>query len=477
MSADPPSFIADVAAQVVAWHNRHPLARRIARKDVQSVGIVELPFAREAQPPWHAMPPKRGLLALMFPKRVNLKPWPVFSEDALPEIGPKKLSAFALRHGFVERPGPPELPERALQTDRDLVDAPRGDTPPERLHRYLVTAAIDIGPARPRLVMGHGRRMPVLGQRLWSVPRLAALGGAAMVSLLVGAAALWLIATQQRAANTVAARSAPAGASAASTASAAAPRSAASAATPRAAASSAAPPVAASAAAASILRPAPASAASVPTVASAAVPASVPVAAAARPSTPSVAVPRPSAPVPPLAAASPVAATPPPAAAPPPSVPAARPPAASTTPVAAAPASAPMVDAQRASAPLVPRLKPDLAEAARAEREKHPNLPRRERSTAPAASAPPGASSAPGQIRFYALVTRPMRQRAEAEAVLKRLRTETSRIAHPTAIETGLQQTPEGWRVTWWPFTHPRQAENARAALAARGVPLEMIEF
>ncbi|WP_284615539.1 hypothetical protein [Aquabacterium humicola] len=471
MSADPPSFIADVAAQVVAWHNRHPLARRIARKDVQSVGIVALPFAREAQPAWHAVPPKRGLLALMFPKRVNLKPWPVFSEDALPEIGPKKLSAFALRHGFVERPGPPELPERVLQTDRDLVDAPRGDEPPERLSRYLVTAAIDIGPARPRLVLGHGRRMPVLGQRLWSVPRLAALGGGAMVSLLVGAAALWLVATQQRAADVPPAARAPA--SAASTP---APR--------------AAPP----AVAASLPPPA-------PPVAAASVPPAPPVASAAAPASAAVVVPaRPSAPPPPVAGASPAAAPSPAASASPPPVAAARPrpgpapspaasvasPAASVTSPAPAPPlppaqtlpttppSPPLAEAQRASAPLVPRLKPDLAEAARAEREKHPNLPQLGRPATPPAA---GSATAPGAVHFYALVTRPIRSRAEAEGVLKRLRAETSRIAHPTAIETGLQQTPEGWRVTWWPFTHPRQAENARAALAARGVPLEMVEF
>jgi hypothetical protein len=98
--------------------------------------------------------------------------------------------------------------------------------------------------------------------------------------------------------------------------------------------------------------------------------------------------------------------------------------------------------------------------------------------TAPG-TAPPaeGATAARAPARFYALVSRPMRSEAEADALLKRLRAETQRIAHPTAIETGLQRTPEGWRVTWWPFTHPRQAENARAALAARRVELEMVEF
>lgn len=97
---------------------------------------------------------------------------------------------------------------------------------------------------------------------------------------------------------------------------------------------------------------------------------------------------------------------------------------------------------------------------------------------AEAAPAPRDAASAAlTPARFYALVSRPMRSEAEANALLKRLRAETQRIGHPTAVETGLQRTPEGWRVTWWPFTHPRQAENARAALAARRVELEMVEF
>lgn len=123
----------------------------------------------------------------------------------------------------------------------------------------------------------------------------------------------------------------------------------------------------------------------------------------------------------------------------------------------------------------MPSLRPDLAASARAEAARHPGLPPR-----PAPSAQPsgeGASAARTTARFYALVSRPMRSEAEADALLKRLRAETQRIAHPTAIETGLQRTPDGWRVTWWPFTHPRQAENARAALAARRVDLEMVEF
>ena len=474
--------MADVAAQVVAWHNRHPLARRITRKDVQGIGIITLPFARPAQPAWNTVGPKRGLLALMFPKKVDRRPWPAFSEDALPDIGIPRLVQFALRRGWIERPGPADLPERALQVDPDLLDTPPGrpaaDGPPERLDRFLVTAAIDLGPTRPRLVLGRGNRMPVLGQRLWSLPRIAGLGGALLLSMVVGVAGLWVAATGRSGTDATRAGAAKPGAaaSAASGASAAthagtrpSVATAASAAaslpahgTPTAPAGPAGPAHAASAAA---HLPAP----PVPAPASAA-PASAPLPAASAAAATAHAAPAAQA----MHAASAIAA--PPAA----SAAAA---AAASAPTAPPTAPPPLPVIQRASAPLVPSLRPDLAASARAEAARHPGLPQRPAPasapvTAPGAQPPADAASTTrAPARFYALVSRPMRSEAEADAMLKRLRAETQRIAHPTAIETGLQRTPEGWRVTWWPFTHPRQAENARAALAARRVELEVVEF
>jgi DNA/RNA-binding domain of Phe-tRNA-synthetase-like protein len=91
----------------------------------------------------------------------------------------------------------------------------------------------------------------------------------------------------------------------------------------------------------------------------------------------------------------------------------------------------------------------------------------------PPRAAPP---SPPAAAHFYALVTRPVRTKPEGEAMLRRLRAETDRIAHPTATQTALQESRDGWRATWWPFTNPRQAENARQALARR-IELEVIEF
>ena len=448
--------MADVAAQVVAWHNRHPLARRIARTDVQGIGIVSAPFARPAQPHWNEVQPKRGLLALMFPKRVDRRPWAVFSEDALPDIGVRSLAKFALQRGWIERPGPVDLPERVLHVDDGLLATPRGrpasELPPERLDRFLVTAAIDLGPTRPRLLLGRGRRMPVLGRRLWSLPRIATLGGAVLATLVVGVAGLWLAATSRPAdAPRIAAPAASA--ASASTAQPATPAASMTAASPGPGPRPAPAPVP------GLATPTP-----TPSAASAVPPFPTPASAAAA-----------STPPPPASAAAATAPPPPPAPMPPGPAPAAVPP--------------PTI-LQRASAPLVPSLRPDLAASARAEAARHPGLPQRPPPTGSAPAATPGmppaeaapaprdaASAALTPARFYALVSRPMRSEAEANALLKRLRAETQRIGHPTAVETGLQRTPEGWRVTWWPFTHPRQAENARAALAARRVELEMVEF
>lgn len=35
-----------LAEQIVDWHNRHPLARRIVVGDVHTLGVVALPFVR-----------------------------------------------------------------------------------------------------------------------------------------------------------------------------------------------------------------------------------------------------------------------------------------------------------------------------------------------------------------------------------------------------------------------------------------------
>ena len=44
--------LSTLAHQVVAWHNRHPLARRIGVQHVQAMGYVVMPFVGpEGAPP------------------------------------------------------------------------------------------------------------------------------------------------------------------------------------------------------------------------------------------------------------------------------------------------------------------------------------------------------------------------------------------------------------------------------------------
>ncbi len=77
----------------------------------------------------------------------------------------------------------------------------------------------------------------------------------------------------------------------------------------------------------------------------------------------------------------------------------------------------------------------------------------------------------------FALVSAPLRSRTEADAMLKRLRSETSRLHHPVAVETSALSSPQGWRVSWWPFAGRKQAENARAMLADRHLDMDIVDF
>jgi hypothetical protein len=476
MTDHPGSFLGDVADRVVAWHNRHPLAQRIRRADVQSVGIVQLPFGREPEPAWHAEPVRRGIWQVLFPGRLRRRVWPAFSEDALPEIGVQPLQAFARRHGYLDRPGPTDLPIRVLQLDEALFAAGAKSGASQREERFLVTAAVDAGMRRPRIVLGQGRVPPVLGQRLWSMPRLAALGGGLLLAVVIGIAALWLRAMAPRTAeSTPGAPSASSPAQVLPPASAPARGTASAVWTP----ASAPPPAAIEPPVAPPVAPVPGSAAAVsaPTqprpVASAAAPTRSAVTSAA----PSASAPAPASaadaragPAPARATAAATAASATGASAPIASAAASGPTAASA---AESPLAFPLPEVQFASQPLV-RLRPDLVPGRR--KGAASGVP--ETTPGPAGtSRPPPTASRPAATAFYALVSRPMRSRAEAQALLERLRSETQRINHPTATQTALVESTDGWRVTWWPFTHPRQAENARAAMASRRFALEVVAF
>lgn len=89
--------LSEVAARVVAWHNRHPLARRIDASQVHSIGEVRLPFA-SAQA-WGDTPPARAEAAAAPPAAPA-------ATAADPGHGPSLAEALAQRHA---RHAPPAI--------------------------------------------------------------------------------------------------------------------------------------------------------------------------------------------------------------------------------------------------------------------------------------------------------------------------------------------------------------------------------
>ena len=155
-----------VAARVVAWHNRHPLARRITAAQVHAIGYVALPFAAPASAP-ASTPPAFALRA-------------AFSADFLAPLKPRHIARWALLHGRVLAQPPADAPLREVPADAAQVGA--------NVQVYVLTAAIELGPQRTRVLLGAGEPAAVLGPRLWSPGRAAAAGaGMALLLLLAGA--------------------------------------------------------------------------------------------------------------------------------------------------------------------------------------------------------------------------------------------------------------------------------------------------
>jgi len=182
---DPP--IHDPVAQVVSWHNRHPLALRIKPEHVSGVGVVSLPFVaaeEQAAKAWQRLPKMLWQKVLRLAKRPE-KPAAgsrlkaAFSEDFIAPIPAKKVAAFALRHASPERPGAADLPQREVAVDEKRVSG-------AVVHLYLTTACVEKGKGRVRVLLGSAAKSQFLGGRLWDKPKRAAAAGVAV--LLVAAA-------------------------------------------------------------------------------------------------------------------------------------------------------------------------------------------------------------------------------------------------------------------------------------------------
>jgi len=230
--------------QLVAWHNSHPLAKRINIYDVHTIGVVALPFMRSGsaaapapasnsgpgsarknargrpqepiepvltdeispeslaawgeestiaansnaaeldaladQELWHrsTWPEriKRGLRSMRAPGKRKARSgpppgadtWPAFTERFIAGLTPERIARFAQRFGYSEQPGDGSWPQRVVPIDEQMMgQSPAGGAWPFEL--YVVSAAIDAGRSRSRVLIGQGHPKPqIIGRRCLS---------------------------------------------------------------------------------------------------------------------------------------------------------------------------------------------------------------------------------------------------------------------------------------------------------------------
>ena len=434
-----------LAEQIVDWHNRHPFARRIRPGDVHTIGVVALPFVRASAEAGGlvepvltdavtfdelAAAPRPSLWAALAQRLrpllqwVGRKPraqWRAFSERFLPGLSPARVEQFALAHGFSDPPATPETkPWRVIVIDEQLASA-RSGWPFEL---YLMTAGIDAGSQRTRVLAGRGIPSEIIGRRLWDPRRV---GAAAAVVLALAAAATWAL-WPRRAAEPVPAAPAPAASAAAASAVPAPP-------------ARAEPPASAASAEASAL---PASAAELP-------------ASTASAAAPGASGPDPDAPPPdirPRLVERPDGQP--------------RPPLRSSKPQGEAAAAK---DGKAAEKPVEKPVEEARAKAG----EKSGEAPA---SAAPAPADPRLARMAQSPNAVIVALVGPPGTKAEAQAHLQKMQAGLVGVhGNPSALQADVIQTPEGWRAAVWPFPSREQAQLINATLVARGLKTKAVNF
>ena len=520
-----PSAVAD---RVVAWHNRHPLARRIGAAQVHAIGYVALPFTGEAPP--RAAPsatpsvtpsatptptPTAAQAAAQAIAAAAATPLPVltevaqaaaaetqnpaegsrlreralarareqaadphgaaaadtaaavlatlapaalkrdFSKNFIDTLSAREVARFALKHGRVLARAPLDGPVREVRADGGMPDGRK----PERRQRvpaqvYLLTAVIETDTRKSRVLLGDGSA--VLGQRIHSGPRIAAL--LAVAAGVMGTPLWWM----QPDPHTLAR------------------------------------PAAQSAVAAD---------ASLPLPASSPLPSLLPTPQSTPQSTPFLSPDTPSSPT--AASASAV-------------LPAVQ--AAASTPVLVAdaptpvPMREPVVDApvepeartRRRVVSIVPLLSDEQKALARQQRQARvdaaaaaaplasPRIPASVASapvpvTAPVTAAvaplaplaPPAAAlparappvqTAPSGAPVFAISTRALRTRAEADQVRVAMQALLQTLGH-AQVRVDVLPQGEDWRVVALPFPQRADAEKGRALLASRGMRAVVVDF
>lgn len=107
-----------------------------------------------------------------------------------------------------------------------------------------------------------------------------------------------------------------------------------------------------------------------------------------------------------------------------------------------------------------------------------PATPEADRGPSAAVQRPPLGGSAPAATaKFYALVTKPSFSKVDAEARMVLLRAGAANAIAPAGTRIELIQARQAWQAVWWPFAKRDDAERARGLLAVRGVQVELVEF
>lgn len=460
----------DVATRVVRWHNRHWLARRIRLSDVESIGVVVLPWApgtasledgAAALTGWKAWPRRlKGVAAALLarlPRRpskghgadgpaqapatapstdgaVSDAPGPgaaaalvpAFTEAFAPGLTHEQVVSFARIHGREDSPAPADWPRRQIRTESEVVE----------VWLYLLTAGLSVEHHRPRLLLGPRPQDPILGRRVLSPLRVSL---AVLVPVLILALmGLGVGSGSHRAA--AASGTTPHAASAAVPAStpdhAESPPSAATArnhtaapAASEAASSDSAPHHAPAASEHGAGAQAPQSASDVPA----------------------------SAPFPGLESAH-APATPPSSAG------------------GATAASSPLAGARRPHEDR-PHARP-LSATAEKPLPSKPEEPVEIRDLKPVLKDSPVRDSDAGQ--HFALMSRGPRDRAAAQALLPRMEAAARTLDPsdlPTQARVELIENRGTWHAVWWPFPDRQTAMQARWALALRGITVDLVAF
>jgi len=357
-------------------------------------------------------------------------------------LSPQALARWVARHGRSLVQPPTDGPVRH-------VSAPGGPI-------YVMTAAIEGGALRSRVLVGAGKSAAVLGPRLYSLPRMAFAAALVFGGVLAAAVATTaLLRKPAPAAEVVPVAAVVAAASAAAVASAAASASAVASASAAGSAASAASPASPASAA---------SAAAAVGSASSAAPAVAPVSAAMT---------------------APEA---------PPAQPPARPQAAPVEPALRVSTERPLPGyAQRGDVGLPNRgsvLSEEKKTAARqAVADAREALARGAVAPQPAAALEPSSASQAEAVPpaaapvfavpkgpVFAVSTRVLRTRAEAEQLQAAM---DALLRAKGASGISLEILPEGedFRVVAWPFSSQASADSARALLASRAMRVKVVEF